>query len=91
MVVSTVKYRYDYHLGWEYSLDGVDWNPVGSSMWGNDDENWHAPEEYAPVKYKPECCVCTSRELFVNGCTCGHVERKSWDEKRRDVERKKRE
>lgn len=87
-----VRYRLDANAnGFEYSLDGAVWHAVDQNAWGNDDEHWREPREYEPVKYIPECCVCTSRELFMNGCTCGHVERKSWDEKRRDIERKKRE
>ena len=54
--------------------------------WGMDDDQWTAPE---PTRYVPKECMCTSRELLLHGCTCGYVDKKSWDEKLKNIDQRK--
>jgi hypothetical protein len=63
-----------------------DWRTLIVSAWGTDDENWTAPE---PTRYVPKECMCTSRELLLNGCTCGYVDKQSWDEKLKNIDQRK--
>ena len=74
----------------QMNLDGS-WENVAYNPWGND-EDWHPPTEtpcWTPSK--PDRCTCDSRELFANGCTCGFIVKKSWDEKLFEIDKKKRE
>lgn len=76
---------------WTQGLDGT-WQEIAHNPWDSDGE-WYTPTEKEEDKYcyRPSQCVCSSRELFANGCTCGFIVKKSWDEKLREIEKKKRE
>lgn len=74
---------------------GLTTNPWSLGVWDEDDGVTVYPkpdDDYDSSRnIYPKVCVCDVRDLFRDGCTCGAVERKSWDEKLRDIERKKRE
>jgi hypothetical protein len=62
---------------------------TGSLSFDTDGDDWWKPTPIEPIRYRPTECICTARELFAHGCTCGFLDRPSWDDKLNKIEKEK--
>ena len=63
--------------------DETDWLKLFEDVW--EESN---PSEPTINRW---ICVCSSKELLARGCVCGAITKKTWDEKLKEIEKKKRE